>query len=123
MAVRTDIEVMDPVLELTIRPRSLTCTGTLNRLTCRHVLEAVDTILLGKPPRVSIDVSGVRITDVDGGNALVAVEEMVQQAGARLQWIGTTDDGRSDGLAVTARTAPAKPFVQATSRMESHAGI
>ena len=88
MADRTDIAEIGPVLELTLGPGSLTCAGTLDALTRRHVLEAVEVLLFDEPPMVDIDVSGLRIDDNEGANALVAIQRMVRDAGVGLHWRG-----------------------------------
>jgi hypothetical protein len=88
MADRTDIAEIGPVLELTLGPGSLTCAGTLDALTRRHVLEAVEIVLFEEPPMVDIDVSGLRIGDNEGANALVVIQRMVRDAGVGLHWRG-----------------------------------
>lgn len=88
MADQVDIAEIDPVLELTLGLRSLTCSGTLNFSTRRHVLEATGLVLEGKPSGIGIDVSGLQVTDADGANALVVMQKMVRDAGVSLHWRG-----------------------------------
>ena len=88
MADERDIAEMDPMLELTMSPSSLACTGILNVSTRRHVLEAVALVLDGKPESIGIDVSGLRVTDADGANALVVMQRMAREAGVELRWRG-----------------------------------
>ncbi len=88
MADLTDIADIDPVLELTFGPFSLECAGTLNFSTRRHVLEAVEVILDGRPSSIGIDVSGLEVADTDGANALVVMQRMVREAGVSLRWQG-----------------------------------
>jgi anti-anti-sigma regulatory factor len=88
MEDRTDNAGIDPVLELTIGPSSLECSRTLSTVTRRHMLEALELVLDGKPRGMGIDVSGLRVVDVDGANALVAMQRMVRKAGLKLSWRG-----------------------------------
>lgn len=88
MANRTDIAEIDPVLELTFGSCFLECTGTLNFSTRRHMLEAVEVVLDGRPSCIDIDVSGLHVSDTDGANALAVMQRMVCQAGVSLRWQG-----------------------------------
>ena len=91
MGDRRDIAEIDPVLELTFGPCTLECAGTLNSMTRRHVLEAVEVMLDGKPASVRIDVARLRVTDTDGANALLAAQRKIRGAGVRLRWQGLED--------------------------------
>jgi anti-anti-sigma regulatory factor len=88
MGDRRDIAEIDPVLELTLGPNSLVCTGCLNTLTRRHVLEALEVLLDSTPQNVDINVSGLHVADADGAHALVIMQNMVGDAGASLRWRG-----------------------------------
>lgn len=92
MADRTDIAEVDPVLELTFGPSSLACAGTLDISTSRHVLEAVEFVLGGKPHSIGIDVSGLHVADADGANALVVMQRMAREAGVELHWRGLDEN-------------------------------
>lgn len=88
MADVLDITAVDPVLELTLGPALLRCSGTLSGRTRRYVLEAVETLLSSRPAAVTVDVRGVCVADVDGANIFVHIQHMARAAGARLIWLG-----------------------------------
>lgn len=88
MADPADIAEIDPVLELTFGPNSLTCAGTLDVSTRRHVLEAVEMVLDDVPSTLGIDVSALEVADADGAQTLVVMQRMVRDAGVRLRWRG-----------------------------------
>lgn len=92
MADELDIDAVDPMMELTFRPSSLVCTGTLNTRTRRYVLEAASVLMAEHPPRVTIDISNVDISDVDGANTLAHLQRIARQAGTVLHWEGLESD-------------------------------
>jgi hypothetical protein len=97
---RSDIAERDPVLELEFGPCSLQCAGTLDSRTRHTVLEAVEVVLLGNPPNIAVDVSGLRVADADGANSLVILQRMIRDAGVNLQWRGLDTLRLSEGIAV-----------------------
>lgn len=89
-----DVAVMAPAMELTLeRPGTLRCTGTLDVRTRRPLFAALDELLSWGPAQITIDVSELRLGDRDGAHALVHVQEMAQDAGVMVAWVGL-DAGR-----------------------------
>lgn len=92
MADIFDIAAVDPELELTIRPTSLRCSGTLSGRTRPYVLEAAATLLAARPPFLTVDMSTVYVADVDGANTFVRLQRMARAAGIDLRWVGMESD-------------------------------
>ena len=88
MADRTDIAQIDPDLELTFGPHTLECAGTLSVRTRPHVLEAMETVVQGRPLTVDIDVSALRVADREGVTTLVDMERIAWEAGIKVRWRG-----------------------------------
>lgn len=94
MPYQPDVDAMTPTLELTLdyAKRKLRCTGTLDRRTRRHVVEAVGELLAVTPSSITVDVAHLAVADVDGANAFAHVQRMVREAGVRLRWQGLDSD-------------------------------
>lgn len=87
-----DIAAVDPDLELTLRPTSLRCAGTLSGRTLPYLLEAAATLLEAQPPLLTVDMSRVYVADVDGANTFVRLQRMARGAGVELRWVGLEPD-------------------------------
>lgn len=94
MSYQPDVDAMAPTLELTLDyPRGvLRCTGTLDSRTRRHVVGAVNELLAGTPPSITIDVGDLTVAEVDGADAFAHVQQLVRDAGVRLRWLGLDSD-------------------------------
>jgi ABC-type transporter Mla MlaB component len=73
------------------------CAGTLDRATRHRVVEAVGELLKAGPACVVVDVGELHVADVDGANALAAVQRSVRAAGVKLRWQGL-DSGHLRGI-------------------------
>jgi ABC-type transporter Mla MlaB component len=87
----------EPLLELIVGSGSLSCAGVLNRRNRHRVLDAVSLLLHDATPQVVVDISQLRIEDVDGANALAHVQRAARVAGATLSWRGL-DSNRLKGI-------------------------
>lgn len=122
MTHRRDVDAMTPALELTIDyvVPSLQCAGTLDSRTGRHVIEAVEELLAAeRPSRMTIDISELRVDDVNGANVLLRVQRTVEGAGVALRWQGLGSDHLSGilPLGCLARRSPAKRSTRAAPRV------
>ena len=89
-----DIAAVAPAMELTLEhPALLRCAGRLDARTRRSLFAAVEELLSRGSAQVSVDVSGLRLGDREGADALVRVQQMVLDEGAFLRWVGL-DAGR-----------------------------
>lgn len=114
----SDLESMAPTLVLTldspVRASSLRCVGTLDHRTKRHLVAAVEEMLLGSPDTVAIDVEQLRLADAEAANALTTVQHMVREAGIALRWHGVGAD--------LLRRAPALDY-RSDARRASSSGL
>jgi anti-anti-sigma regulatory factor len=83
-----DIAAVDPALELTLGQHSLVCRGTLDARTRRYVLDAASTLLARHPGFVTVDISELRVADVEGANTFATLKRLAREAGAELRWRG-----------------------------------
>jgi ABC-type transporter Mla MlaB component len=92
-----DIAAVDPALELTLGQHSLVCRGTLDARTRPYVLDAAATLLARHPGFVNVDISELRVADVDGANTFAKLQRLARDAHAELRWRGL-QSGRLQGI-------------------------
>jgi anti-anti-sigma regulatory factor len=83
-----DIDLVDPILELTLGPTSLRCAGTLDARTRHHVVEAAELLLRRQPQAVTVDVADLTVLDDGGAETFARLEALALDAGVELHLVG-----------------------------------
>jgi len=91
---------MDPVLELWVdvehTPAIIRLRGTIDGTTGTNVRGVVEELLTQGYSSITMEVDELELPVVAGYSALIAIDELVRQAGGRLHWSSwPTDKGES----------------------------